>query len=191
MTVRVLLIAPAMSAAEARAAVFGSATGLDAHARESARAVAESAQAAAGSTHACVAASVRCRETAAVLGLDPGEAAAPAAWDVGSWRGRRLQDIAASEPDAVAAWLADPAAAPHGGESLLDLVARVGGWLAAAPAGRTVAVADVAVVRAAVVHALQLPAQAFWRLDVPPLSLTELSGRAGRWNLRTGRPLGP
>nr|EIF93375.1 phosphoglycerate mutase [Streptomyces tsukubensis NRRL18488] len=45
-------------------------------------------------------------------------------------------------------------------------------------------------VRAAVVHALALPPEAFWRLDVPALTVTELSGREGRWNLRLGtRPV--
>jgi hypothetical protein len=39
------------------------------------------------------------------------------------------------------------------------------------------------------VGALGLPLSVFWRLDVPPLTVTELSGRAGRWNLRLGRPL--
>ncbi|MFD5204753.1 histidine phosphatase family protein, partial [Streptomyces sp. NPDC058375] len=51
------------------------------------------------------------------------------------------------------------------------------------------AVAETAVVRAAVVHALRLPSEAFWRLDVAPLTLTELSGRSGRWNVGLGRPL--
>ncbi|WP_405564305.1 hypothetical protein [Streptomyces sp. NBC_01180] len=34
-------------------------------------------------------------------------------------------------------------------------------------------------------------AQTLWRLDAAPLTLAELSGRAGRWNLRIGRPLEP
>lgn len=49
--------------------------------------------------------------------------------------------------------------------------------------------AEAAVIRAAVVHGLRLPAEAFWRLDVAPLTLTELSGRSGRWNVGLGRPL--
>ncbi|MFD5389166.1 hypothetical protein ACFWMG_30430, partial [Streptomyces sp. NPDC127074] len=44
-------------------------------------------------------------------------------------------------------------------------------------------------VGAARAHALGLPAPAFWRLDVAPLTATELRGRAGRWNLRCGYPL--
>ncbi|MEW2068596.1 hypothetical protein AB0917_16460, partial [Streptomyces sp. NPDC007346] len=55
--------------------------------------------------------------------------------------------------------------------------------------GSILAVVEPAVVRAAVVHGLSLPLEAFWRLDVAPLVLTELSGRSGRWNVRLGRPL--
>jgi hypothetical protein len=45
------------------------------------------------------------------------------------------------------AWLADPRATPHGGESLLDFITRVGGWLDTRPVGdggRIVAVAGPA-----------------------------------------------
>jgi broad specificity phosphatase PhoE len=52
-----------------------------------------------------------------------------------------------------------------------------------------VAITHPAVVRAAIVHALGAPPAAFWRIDVAPLSRTDLSGRDGRWNLRgIGRP---
>jgi broad specificity phosphatase PhoE len=132
----------------------------------------------------------RCRGTAAALGLTTArEAGALADWDPGRWRGHRLADLAESEPEGVAAWLADPAAAPHGGESLHDLVTRAAAWLDGLPGGRTLAVAEPAVVRAALVHALNLPPAAFWRLDAGPLSLTLLTGRSGRWNLRCGSPL--
>ncbi|MBB5156135.1 hypothetical protein [Saccharopolyspora phatthalungensis] len=48
------------------------------------------------------------------------------------------------------------------------------------------------VIRAAVVHALQAPPAAFWRLDVAPLSHTMMSGNAGRWTLsETGHQLAP
>lgn len=111
---------------------------------------------------------------------------------MGRWSGARLTEVSADEPDRVAAWLADPSAAPHGGESLLELCARVGAWLDSlrgSDDGPVLGVAEPAVIRAAAVHALDLPPQAFWRLDVAPLTVTELSGRSGRWNLRCGRPL--
>lgn len=91
----------------------------------------------------------------------------------------------------MARWLADPGAAPHGGESVRAFCERVAGRLdtAAEFTGRTVAVVEPEVVRALVVRVLGAPESAFWRVDVPPLTATEFSGRAGRWNVRAGRPL--
>lgn len=134
--------------------------------------------------------SARCRETAEALGLPASAPSAPGGRDMGGWRGRSLDEVAAAEPGAVARWLADPDFAPEGGESLIDLLARVATWLdgLAPEAGRVVVVTEPDVVRAAVHHALGAPAPAFWRLDVEPLSVTDLSGRAGRWNVRFGRP---
>jgi broad specificity phosphatase PhoE len=81
----------------------------------------------------------------------------------------------------------DPAAAPHGGESLLALLGRVGCWLDAhaRDGGRVLAVTHAGPVRAAVVHALGAPPDAFWRLDVAPLSRTVLHAHDGRWTVRT------
>jgi broad specificity phosphatase PhoE len=136
--------------------------------------------------------SVRCRETAASLGLDGEETAELGGLDVGRWRGRTLEEVAAAEPEGVGQWLSDADWEGHGGESVRDVCERVGRWLDTAQDtdGRTVAVVEPEVVRAAVVHVLGLPAASFWRLDVPPLTATELSGRGGRWNLRLGQPLG-
>nr|WP_202538390.1 histidine phosphatase family protein [Streptomyces sp. SID8379] len=131
-----------------------------------------------------------CRRTALALGLTADVAPELAPWGMGRWSGRTLADVGAAAPDAVAAWLADAAAAPHGGESLNALLDRCGRWLERLDGeGRLVVVADPAAVRAVVVRALQLPAQAFWRLDVEPLTATELSGRSGRWNVRLGQRL--
>ncbi|MET9915216.1 histidine phosphatase family protein [Streptomyces sp. NPDC006476] len=96
-----------------------------------------------------------------------------------------------AEPDAVAKRLSDPAGSSHGGESLLQLRKRIGAWLeeAARIPGRLLAGVEPNVVRAAV-QGLGLPEAAFWRFDVPSLSAVELSGRARRWNLRVGVPLG-
>ncbi|MEU3772163.1 histidine phosphatase family protein [Streptomyces sp. NPDC032472] len=108
--------------------------------------------------------------------------------DTGRWAGRPLDEVAAEDPDGVRRWLTDPAYAPPGGESLAALTARVGAELAGLAPGTHRAVVEQAVVRAAVVHALDLPAAAFWRLDVRPGHVTTLTGRAGRWNLRLGEP---
>ena len=91
----------------------------------------------------------------------------------------------AEEPDDVAAWLRDPAAAPHGGESLIALIERVATWLdaQAATPGRIVAVTHASVIRAAIVHAMGAAPRCFWRIDVAPLSFTRLSANNGRWTL--------
>ena len=108
-------------------------------------------------------------------------------WDPGSWRGRTLDDLLASDPEGVATWLGDPASAPHGGESLNDLLARTAAWLADSTRGdgTVLAITHAAIVRAAVVTLLDAPPAAFWALDVAPLSLTDLRFREGRWRLRT------
>ncbi|MEU5190037.1 histidine phosphatase family protein [Streptomyces klenkii] len=184
MTVRVMLISPA--AVAVREARFGDDGPLDAAGLRRTRAAGRLP--AAG--RVLTAPSPRCRQTAEALGADAARAE-PALRDLdaGRWRGRELAEVGASEPEAVAAWLTDPDAAPHGGESVRDVVARVGRWLDGLEDGRVLAVAAPAVIRAAVVHGLALPAQSFWRLDVQPLSLTGLTGRGGRWNLRCGVPL--
>ncbi|WEH36989.1 histidine phosphatase family protein [Streptomyces sp. AM 4-1-1] len=195
MTVRVMLISPALNGA-LREARFDDDVPLDGAGERRARAAAPLLPTA---DHRVSGPSQRCAATAAALGLRAVPEPALAGWDLGRWRGRPLAEVSAGEPAAVSAWLADPAASPHDGESLLDLCARVGDWLDARQEGggeapsvqRVLAVGEPSVVRAAVVHALALPPQAFWRLDVAPLTLTELSGRSGRWNLRCGRPLVP
>ena len=125
------------------------------------------------------------RETAAALGLTAEIEPALKDCDYGRWRGLALRDVAARVPEAFAAWLNDPAAAPHCGETLAALILRVGGWLASSPTrdGATLAVTHSSVVRAAIVTALGAGSSAFWRIDVAPLSLAKLSGRDGRWNL--------
>lgn len=129
---------------------------------------------------------VRCRETCEGLGLRTVAQPALRDCDMGRWRGSTLQEVAVREPDAVDAWLADPRAAPHGGESLLSFIARVGGWLDTRPFGgddRVVAVAEPAVVRAALCYVLRVPPHAYWRIDAQPLSAVAFTGHAGEWCL--------
>jgi broad specificity phosphatase PhoE len=126
----------------------------------------------------------RARETAASAGLvATGEA--PAECDFGRWAGLSLREVGEREPDAVRAWMTDPGAAPHGGESLTELLARVADWLAAqaAVSGSAVAITHGGVVKACVVTALAAPASAFWRIDVSPLAITELHAHDGRWTV--------
>ncbi|WP_333773131.1 histidine phosphatase family protein [Streptomyces sp. IBSBF 3136] len=133
----------------------------------------------------------RSRATGDVLGYAPLVQLALRDCDMGRWRGLTLGEAMAREPDAVDAWLADPRSTPHGGESLLSFISRVGGWLDTRPVeegGRIVAVAEPSVIRAALVYALKAPPSTYWNIDVRPLSSTTVTGRDGRWNLRLDCP---
>jgi broad specificity phosphatase PhoE len=132
------------------------------------------------------------RETAHALGFDAEVEMALSDCDYGRWRGLASKDVAEREPDEFAAWLGDPAAAPHGGESLAVLIERIGAWLTQALAreSATLAVTHASVVRAAIVNVLGASSSSFARIDVAPLSLARLSGHAGRWNIVALGPLG-
>jgi broad specificity phosphatase PhoE len=130
-------------------------------------------------------------ETAAALGFDAEVEMALSDCDYGRWRGLASKEVAEREPDEFAAWLGDPAAAPHGGESFAALIERVDAWLTQALAreGATLAITHAMVVRAAIVNALGAGSSAFARIDVAPLAVARLSGHAGRWNLVALGPL--
>jgi broad specificity phosphatase PhoE len=184
---RVTLITSAPTAATA-AAAFSADEPLDARGRAWAGAAREHAPRADRVRHAPEQAA---RQTCEVLGLAGDVDRSLRGWDVGRWAGRRLDDLAADRPDDVAAWLADPTATPHGGEALTGLLDRVRQWLASLEAGHVLAVCDPAFVRAAIVSVLDAPASAFWRVEVAPMTLTDLRGGPGRWTVRTTAvPLG-
>ncbi|MEU6624873.1 histidine phosphatase family protein [Streptomyces litmocidini] len=189
MTVRLTLISPATGEA-LREVRFDDDGPLDPAGTARAEAV---ASAVGPSPRAYASPSRRCRDTARALGLSAEPLDELAGCAMGRWRGRTLEAVAAAEEAGIAAWLSDPAAAPHGGESLRDLRVRVGRWLDGLRdgSGRVTAVAEPDVIRAAMVHALAAPDATAWRLDVRPLTAVHLSGRAGRWNLRPGEPLVP
>ncbi|WP_320783298.1 histidine phosphatase family protein [Streptomyces sp. CRN 30] len=129
----------------------------------------------------------RARATGEGLGYAPLVQPALRDCDMGRWRGLTLGEAMASEPQAVDLWLADPRATPHGGESLLAFIGRVGDWLDTRPAedgDRVVAVAEPAVIRAALVYVLGAPPATYWSIDVRPLATAAVTGGAGRWALR-------
>ena len=132
------------------------------------------------------------RETAAALGFDAAVEMALSDCDYGRWRGLASKDVAERETDEFAAWLGDPAAAPHSGELFAALIERIGAWLTQSLAreGATLAVTHAAIVRAAIVSALGAGPSSFARIDVAPLSLARLSGHGQRWNLVALGPLG-
>jgi broad specificity phosphatase PhoE len=122
------------------------------------------------------------RETASVLGLAAEIDKGLGEWNVGRWRGETLGDIAKADPDAAAAWRADPAFDDHGGESLSAMSGRVAAWLAGAEEkrGTVIAVTHAAVCRAALIAILGAPATAFWHIEVEPMSMMTLGREAGR-----------
>ena len=189
-TTRLTLIRHAPSAATRRSA-FPVDEPLDARALEEARALAPRLERA---DVAWTGPAARARQTAEALGLDATVAPELDECDFGAWGGRTLAELDAEDPIAVAAWIEDPAAAPHGGESLLAILERVRGWLdaRAGDGSRVAAVTHAGVIRAALVCALDAPVVAFWRFDVAPLSRTVLHAHDGRWTVRgVNLPPGP
>jgi broad specificity phosphatase PhoE len=181
--VRRLVLVRHASTRATRDACFGTQDGLDARGRAAAAALqGRLPKASEALASPCPSAS----ETASLAGYAPVRIEpALADCDYGAWSGRALADVERDDPAGVASWLTEPDAAPHGGESLRALLARVASWLdrEADRDGLVVAAVPASVVKAAVVHALGAPAAAFWRLDVAPAAVTELHGRAGRWTV--------
>ena len=103
--------------------------------------------------------------------------------DWGRWHGRAIKDLQLSEAEALQAWINDPQAAPHGGESVRQLGERVAAWLHTLQTtpGHIVAITHPFVMRAAVMQVVQ--GAAFNAMDVEPLSVVELRFN-GIWRLR-------
>jgi broad specificity phosphatase PhoE len=134
----------------------------------------------------------RTRQTAEALGLKPSVVKELADIDFGSWGGQQIDDVHANDPEGLSEWLTNPNAVPHGGESLVRLIARVDGWMASLTnAGHIVAVTHPPLIRAAILCALQAPPSSFWRVEIAPLSVTDLRFTGRFWTVRSaGYPLG-
>ena len=127
----------------------------------------------------------RARQTAELLGLSARVDQRLADLDCGRWRGEVLGGV---QPAELAVWLTEPDRAPHGGESVVGVIERVRGWLAAVSQEprRLVAVTHPAVIRAAMLVVLDAPPKSFWRIDIAPASRTVLHFRGQAWTLRSG-----
>ncbi|GHH64853.1 hypothetical protein GCM10017673_08250 [Streptosporangium violaceochromogenes] len=116
---------------------------------------------------------------AARLGLDVALDEGLREADFGDWEGHTFTEIQRRWPDELAAWLADPSAAPPGGESFGKAARRVqatGDRLLERYAGRTVlAVSHVTPIKLLLRFALLAPPAALYRmhLDLASLSLVE------------------
>jgi broad specificity phosphatase PhoE len=127
-----------------------------------------------------------CQATAARLGGTAEAIQDLRGCDFGAWAGRTLIDVASSEdPGGLDAWLRDPHVAPHGGETLAELITRVGSvlddhhW----PDGRSVAVVTPLVARALLVHALGATPEVIFRIDIAPLGRALISKSQQIWRL--------
>ena len=127
----------------------------------------------------------RCLETVHAAGLTASVEPRLAECDFGTWAGRSLEEIHAERPRDAEAWMTDPDADPHGGESLRTFAERVATWLdeQREADGYAVAVTHGGVVKAAVIRALAGPLESFWRVDASPLAITELHAHGDRWTV--------
>jgi len=191
MQTRLWLISHASTAAQ-RSATFADANEpLDARGLAEANAYAEAQRArfAFSGTHEvrALASPAACaRDTAQALGLSATVAPELADTNYCKWQRMRVADIVDNAPQALEAWLSDPAAAPPGGESFEAVIARVGAWLDALannhPADLTViAITHAAVLRAALIHVLRAPAAAFTQIEIAPLATIELRHSQRGW----------
>jgi broad specificity phosphatase PhoE len=180
--VRTLLLVRHAPTSATRAAAFPADEPLDERGRQQAAGLAASLP---RRTEVITSPARRCRQTAEAAGLEAAADERISECDFGTWAGRSLADVNAESPEAVGAWMLDPDAAPHGGESLAAFFARIARWLdeQAEHEGRLAAVTHGEVIKAAVVHALGAPLLAFWRIDATPLAITELHAHGGRWTV--------
>jgi broad specificity phosphatase PhoE len=130
--------------------------------------------------------SERSRETATLLGIEPVVRDDLNDQDYGAWRGRSLEELQSENPEALHAWMTDPDFAPPSGESIAAVAKRAAAFLheMRQSAGHVVAVTHPAIVRTAVLGLLGAPLTAYWRIDAPPLSVTDLRYDGRRWAIR-------
>jgi broad specificity phosphatase PhoE len=125
------------------------------------------------------------RDTACEIGSD---CHADEQWsdlDYGRWRGRAVRDIHDEDADGLDAWLSSPASAPHGGESLKALQARIRGALSRSPQnGATLTVTHAIVVKVALATVLNAPLDSVYSIDLEPLSYITLTRSGDAWRLR-------
>jgi len=175
--VRLRVVAHQPTAA-ASALVFGDAGPLLRGVRTSARAAAEGS-ARCGPEPACA-------QTAQGLGAPSPQVdrdlRGPA---FGAWTGRALAEVAEHDPAGLVAWLGDPDARPHGGETLAELVTRVGPVLNRpdSEGTRRLWVVTPLVARAVTVAAVGAGPGLIFGLDVAFGGCVLLSGGPGRWRL--------
>jgi broad specificity phosphatase PhoE len=135
---------------------------------------------------------LRARQTAAAFGMIAMPDDRLRDCDFGRWTGMRFPTVLLKEPRKLVSWIKDPSSSPHDGESIPELLERVAAWISerGRDRGHTVAFTHPTVIRAAIVHVILADLQSFWRIDVLPLSRTDLRTNGRRWVLRSMGPIG-
>lgn len=136
-----------------------------------------------GAPHLVCGPELRTRQTAELFGSSPEIVDALRDCDFGRWGGVRIGELQKTEAEELQYWLVDPASAPHGGESVLQLEERMSVWLTSLQStpGHIVAITHPFVIRAALTHVLLGASSSL--IDVDPLAAVELRFH-GRWRLR-------
>ncbi|MFW5419233.1 bifunctional RNase H/acid phosphatase [Nocardiopsis sp. CNT-189] len=115
---------------------------------------------------------------AAALGLEVEPEPGLRETDFGAWEGMTFAEVNRDRPDELAAWLADPEAAPPGGESLAEAARRAAkarDALVERHRGRTVlVVSHVTPIKAIVVQALGAPVESLYRMHLDVAALSEV-----------------
>ncbi|MBV9407908.1 MAG: histidine phosphatase family protein [Candidatus Eremiobacteraeota bacterium] len=103
----------------------------------------------------------------------------------GTWEGRLRDELAANDPDRYRAWRQDPAHVQfEGGESVRDVLDRWRGFaVALAPQTPTLVTTHDAVVRVALVDAMSLSLDAFWKARVENGAYAVFEVAGPHWSL--------
>jgi broad specificity phosphatase PhoE len=188
MTPRITLICHATTR-DLRSATFGGDDSLDDVGRKKAERL---AGVLGRVDHCWTSPALRARETATAFGLTATVDERLRDCDFGRWTGLKFQNLLMKEPRKLVSWIKNPSSAPHGGESIPQVLERVAAWMRerGRDKGHTVAVTHATVIRAAIVHVIEAQLPSFWRIDVVPLSRTDLRTNGRRWVLRSIGPIG-
>lgn len=125
------------------------------------------------------------REIASVLGVAVEADDRLLEVDYGEWDGRKLGDVS---PEEWRQWIDDVSFAPPGGESLVSVATRVGRFCSdrLRADDTIVAVSHVSPIKAAVVWALGIGAEAIWRMHLDVASVTRIDRRGEGLPFLTG-----
>jgi ribonuclease H / adenosylcobalamin/alpha-ribazole phosphatase len=124
-----------------------------------------------------------------LLGLEVREVAGFRECAFGDWEGLTFDQVRAGWPDELAEWLGNPAVAPPGGESFVDVRKRVlrarDEALVRYPRGSVLVVTHVTPIKVLVADALEASLSALYRMELSPATLTEVQWfESGQASLR-------